>query len=145
MSLQVKFKKMHKDAKLPVKGSEEAACYDVYATSVEVNRRNATYGIGWAMQIPKGWKGILVPRSNLTKHNWTMVNSPGHIDSDYRGEVMMKLTCITNNLIEPLPYAIGDRIGQIYFERVNDVDFEIVEEFEASERGAGGFGSTGLS
>lgn len=145
MSLQVKFKKLHKDAKLPVKGSEEAACYDVYATSVEVNRRTATYGIGWATEIPKGWKGIFIPRSSLTKHHWTMVNSPGQIDSDYRGEWMMKLTCVTNNLIEPLPYAIGDRIGQIYFERVNDVQFDVVEEFETSERGAGGFGSTGTN
>lgn len=142
----VKFKKTHPKAVIPIKGSEEAACYDVYATSVDVNRRTVTYGIGWAMQIPKGWKGVIVPRSNLTKHNWTMVNSPGQIDSDYRGEVMVKLTSLTNNLLEPLPYGIGDRIAQIYFERVNDVDFEIVEDFnDVTERGTGGFGSTGLS
>lgn len=141
----VKFKKINEKAVIPMKGSEEAACYDVYATSVKIDERVVTYGIGWAMQIPKGWKCVIVPRSNMTRYNWAMVNSPGQIDSDYRGEVMMKLTCVANNLYEPIPYAIGDRIGQIYFERVNDVEFEIVEEFDESLRGLGAFGSTGIN
>jgi len=143
--LKVKFKKLHADTKLPVKGSLDAACYDVYATSVEVDEnRTATYKLGFATEIPKGYMGILIPRSNLTKHRWVMNHSTGIIDSDYRGEWMLKLSSI-GDLFEPLPYSVGDRVGQIYFIPVLPTTFEEVEELESSERGEGGFGSSGIS
>lgn len=143
--LRVKFKKLHVDTKLPVKGSLDAACYDVYATSVKPEYGGkVTYGLGFATEIPHGWKGIIVPRSNLTKHKWVMLNSPAQIDSDYRGEWMIKMSSI-GDPFEPLPYTIGDRIAQIYFEKVEDVIFEEIEDLESSERGDGGFGSTGLN
>lgn len=142
--MQVKFKKLHADAKLPVKGSLDAACYDVYATSVEVNNGVVTYGLGFATQIPKGWRGVVVPRSNISKHPWVMANSIGIIDSDYRGEWMVKFKCVSN-FLEAVPYGEGDRIAQIYFEKNTDVEFVEVESLDESERGAGGFGSTGIS
>lgn len=145
VTVPVKIKKLHPDAKLPVKGSEDAACFDVYATSVKAEYGGkVTYGLGFSTEIPKGWKGIIVPRSNLTKHKWTMLNSPAQIDSDYRGEWMIKM-CSIGDAFEPLPYAIGDRIAQIYFEKVSDVLFIEDNDLSETQRGEGGFGSTGIS
>ena len=142
--MQVKFKKLHADAKLPVKGSLDAACYDVYATSVEVNNGVVTYGLGFATQIPEGWRGVIVPRSNISKHPWVLANSVGIVDSDYIGEWMVKYRCVSG-FIEAVPYNVGDRIAQIYFEKNTDVQFVEVESLDQTERGEGGFGSTGIN
>ena len=142
--LQVKFKKLHADAKLPIKGSLDAACYDGYAHSSERNYDGVvTYKLGFATEIPEGWKAVVTPRSNLTKHKWAMLNSPGIIDSDYRGEWMVKLTSL-DGLFKAAPYAVGDRIAQVYFERVEPVQFVEVDSLDESSRGEGGFGSTGI-
>ena len=141
--LQVKFKKLYADAKLPVKGSLDAACFDVYATSIEKAGPGKTaVGLGFATEIPQGWKGVIVPRSNITKFHWTMTNAPGQIDSDYRGEWKVVFTSTRENFV--FPYNIGDRIAQIYFDKVNDVEFIEVENLDSSERSEGGFGSTGV-
>jgi dUTP pyrophosphatase len=145
--LKVKFKKLYADTKLPVKGSLEAACYDVYAHSITETNGKVKVGLGFKTEIPMGYKGILVPRSNLTKHYWVLNNSFGVIDSDYRGEWMAVFTAVPSSLFneyQPFPYSVGDRVAQIYFERVMDVEFEEVEELDSSERGEGGFGSTGV-
>lgn len=143
--LVVNFKKLHADAKLPVKGSTSAGCYDVYATSVELDsNRVVTYGLGFATQIPEGWRGVIVPRSNISKHPWVLANSVGIVDSDYRGEWMVKFKCVSPNL-EATPYAIGDRIAQIYFEKIADVAFAEVDDLDQTGRGEGGFGSTGIT
>lgn len=141
--LQVKFKKLYDDVKLPVKGSLHAACFDVYVHSVEIDYGTVTYRLGFATEIPHNYKGVIVPRSNLTKHKWVMNNNIGVIDADYRGEWMVKLRSI-GSPYEALPYGKGDRIAQIYFEKVEEVEFVEVDELDASERGEGGFGSTGV-
>ena len=142
--LVVNFKKLVEEARLPVKGSSSAACYDVYATSLTLDgNRVATYGLGFATEIPKGWRGVIVPRSNISKHPWVLANSIGIIDSDYRGEWMVKFKAISDNLT--LPYTIGERVAQIYFAKNIDVAFAEVEELDQTERGNGGFGSTGLN
>lgn len=145
MSLQVKFKKLSTSTKLPVKGSLEAACFDVYANSITFKNGKAIYGLGFATDIPKGYRGVVVPRSNLSKHPWILANSIGIIDSDYRGEWMMVLAPLTGDMTStPLPYGVGERCAQIYFEPVLDVEFQVVDELDSSIRGTGGFGSTGL-
>ena len=147
--LKIKFKKLQSDVKLPVKGSSHAACFDVYAHTIIYNDkdpRKRTIGLGFATEIPEGYCGILIPRSNLTKHYWIMNNSVGIIDSDYRGEWKMIFTNITDNAwLYPFPYEIGERIGQIYFKKVEDVIFEETDELDESDRGEGGFGSTGVN
>ena len=147
--LKVKFKKLNADAKLPVKGSLEAACYDVYAHSITDVNHKVKVGLGFKTEIPKGYKGIIVPRSNLTKHYWVLNNSFGVIDSDYRGEWMAVFTSIPGvpfpDGYQVFPYNIGERVAQIYFEKVLDVEFEEVEDLDSSERGEGGFGSSGMS
>lgn len=144
--LQVKFKKISSNTKLPFKGSLDAACSDVYAHSITFENDKMVIGLGFKTEIPRGYKGILIPRSNLTKHPWMMNNSMGIIDADYRGEWKMILTPLNGDLITTsLPYGTGDRVGQIYFEAVTPVEFIEVEDLSETERGTGGFGSTGLN
>ena len=141
--LKVKFKKLHADTKLPVKGSLDAACFDVYAHSTERDYDGLlTYKLGFSTEIPKGWMAVVVPRSNLSKQKWILGNSLGIIDSDYRGEWMVKMRAI-GHTYGPAPYKVGERVAQIYFQKVVDVEFEEVEELSNTERGEGGFGSTG--
>jgi len=144
--LKIKLQKVTEDARMPIKGSEQAAAYDVYAHSItDKGGYKMCVGLGFKTEIPRGYKGIIVPRSNLTKFNWVLNNSYGVIDSDYRGEWMAIFTPIINGGAVPeFPYGIGDRVAQIYFEEVLPVSFDVVPELEASERGEGGFGSTGL-
>jgi dUTP pyrophosphatase len=141
----VNFKKLKATAKLPVKGSEFAGCYDVYATSMTLDDVGMiTYGLGFATEIPQGWRGVIVPRSNLAKHRWVLSNSIGIVDSDYRGEWMVKMKSVSFNPREAAPYQVGDRVAQIYFEKIVDVAFVEVEELHDTLRGEGGFGSTGM-
>lgn len=144
MKLQVKFKKLNASTKLPIRGSLYAACYDVYANSITFKNGKAIYGLGFATEIPQGYRGVIVPRSNLSKHPWIMANSIGIIDSDYRGEWMMVLAPLGADLIESaLPYGVGERCCQIYFEPVVGIEFVETQDLEESHRGTGGFGSTG--
>ena len=144
--LKIKLQKVTEDARMPIKGSEHAAAYDVYAHSITFPSHNKVcIGLGFSTEIPRGYRGIIVPRSNLTKHDWIMNNSFGVIDSDYRGEWMVIFTSLKEDMLtNALPYGVGDRVAQIYFEEVVAVTFDIVPELEPSERGEGGFGSTGL-
>lgn len=152
-NVQVKFKKLHKDAKLPTQGSVEAGGWDVYVTEIELapNMVN-TYicKLGFALEVPKGYRVILVPRSSITKTNLIQQNSPGLGDSDYRGEYQYRFKQLpygvdseNENLLYPIfPIEVGDRIGQIYLEEVIDIEF-IESDLTETERGEGGFGSTG--
>jgi len=143
--LKIKLQKVTEDARMPIKGSEHAAAYDVYAHSITEANGKVTVGLGFKTEIPKGYKGILVPRSNLTKFHWVLNNSYGVIDSDYRGEWMAIFTPIQIGSIVPdFPYQIGERVAQIYFDKVEEVELSEVEEIASSDRGEGGFGSTGL-
>jgi len=142
--LKIKFKKLSEHAKLPTKGSLDAACFDVYAASVRIERPNKMIvGLGFSTEIPKGYKGILVPRSGISKHNWVLANSIGIIDADYRGEWMAVFRCLGDMIYQPLPFGVGDRCAQIYFEKILDVAFVETEELSDTERNDGGFGSTG--
>lgn len=143
-SLKIKFKKKDDSSKLPVKGSLHAACFDVYAHSIKVERPNKmTVGLGFSTEIPVGYKGIVVPRSSISKTDWVLANSIGVIDADYRGEWMMVFKCFGEMIHQPLPFGVGDRCGQIYFEKIEDFDIEEVDDLSDTERGEGGFGSTG--
>lgn len=142
--LKIKFKKLNEQSKLPVKGSLHAACYDVFAHSVKIERPDKMIvGLGFSTEIPVGYKGIIVPRSSISKTNWILANSMGIIDADYRGEWMMVFKCLGEMIYQPLPFGVGDRCGQLYFEKIQDFDIEEVEELSNTERGTGGFGSTG--
>jgi dUTP pyrophosphatase len=97
---------------------------------------------GLALEIPPGWEGQVRPRSGLAlRHGIGMVNAPGTIDSDYRGEVGVLLI---NHGAEPFTLRRGDRIAQLVIARVESVEWEEAEALDGSDRGEGGFGSTGV-
>jgi dUTP pyrophosphatase len=97
---------------------------------------------GLVLEIPPGWEGQVRPRSGLAmRHGISLVNAPGTIDSDYRGEVGVLLINLGR---EPFTVRRGDRIAQLVIARVENVEWEEAEDLAASERGAGGFGSTGV-
>ena len=97
---------------------------------------------GLALEIPPGWEGQVRPRSGLAlRHGIGMVNAPGTIDSDYRGEVGVLLI---NLGTEPFTLRRGDRIAQLVIARVESVEWEEAEALDGSDRGEGGFGSTGV-
>ena len=98
---------------------------------------------GFAFSIPRSYEGQVRPRSGLTlKHGITVLNSPGTIDSDYRGEVSVLLI---NHGNKTFFFERGDRIAQMVFNKVEQVKFKEVEALDKSDRGIGGYGSTGLS
>ena len=155
--MKIKIQKLHEDAKLPKIGSPGAACVDLVATKIYVDDKNhlATVHLGFATAIPEGYKMVITPMSSFTQKGWVLQNSPGIIDSDYRGEWMLKFEAVPQNIRPttftaifkidylPFPYNIGDRVAQVSLEKVNTFQWDPVVELEESERGKGGFGSTG--
>jgi dUTP pyrophosphatase len=98
---------------------------------------------GLAFAIPLGWEGQVRPRSGLAlRHGVTCLNTPGTIDSDYRGEVQVLLVNLGS---EPFTVRRGERIAQLVFARHGHAAIELVDELDPSDRGAGGFGHTGTS
>ena len=97
---------------------------------------------GIAVAIPRGYAGFVLPRSGLaSRHGIALVNSPGLVDSGYRGE--MKIIMINADKHEPFHIKRGDRIAQLVIQRVEEVTVVEVDELGGTSRGAGGFGSTG--
>lgn len=96
---------------------------------------------GLSIELPEGYEMQIRPRSGLAaKHGITVLNSPGTIDADYRGEIRVILVNLSN---EEFRIEAGERIAQMVVARHEQVEWELAEELAESERGAGGFGSTG--
>lgn len=148
--MKVKVKRLHPDAQLPVKKYENDFCYDVYAVSEEEIAPNIwRYGLGLAFQMcpdPVDYCGGLVfsidlrPRSSVWKTGMVLSNCEGTVDEQYRGEVSAVFYHVMPNMPR---YRIGDRIGQLKIGFTEQMDFEIVEELDCSDRGTNGYGSTG--
>ena len=99
---------------------------------------------GIALAIPDGFAALVLPRSGLAlRHGLTVLNSPGLIDAGYRGEV--KVLVVNTDRQTAVKLARGDRIAQLVVQRVEEVELTEVDELPASERGTGGFGSTGTN
>ncbi len=97
---------------------------------------------GIALAIPEGWAGFVLPRSGLAvKHGITCLNTPGLVDAGYRGE--LRVVLVNTDPTEPYEVARGDRIAQLVIQRIEACTFTVVDELPPSERGDGGFGSTG--
>jgi dUTP pyrophosphatase len=143
--MQVKIKKLSPDAVIPTYAKTGDAGMDMVATKViGENLGSITYGTDIAMEIPEGFVGLIFPRSSIRKTNLQLSNSVGVVDSGYRGEIQAtfnKIQGIDN--IERDSYKVGDRICQIMIVPHPTIEFEEVEELNNTERGEGGFGSTG--
>lgn len=142
---RIKYKKLNPNAQTPTRGSEEAAGYDLYACidkAISINpHETIKIGTGLSIELPRYTFGAIVPRSGLsTKKGLRPANTPGTCDSDYRGEYIVAIHNDGNipQIVEP-----GERIAQLIIIPYVPVIFEEADELSETERGAGGFGSTG--
>ena len=138
--LQIKFKKLNPNAVIPKRGTTGAAGFDLTAVSLETTETTLKYDTGIAVEIPPGYVGLVFPRSSVCKTGLSLANSVGVIDSDYRGSISF-VFYKGADLIEA--YSYGDRIGQLLIVPTPSVEFVEAEELSETERGAGGYGSTG--
>lgn len=165
--MKVKIKKLHKDAIIPHYAKNGDAGLDLTAVSVKNDEYgNIVYGTGLAFEIPEGYVGLVFPRSSNAKTNLYLTNSVGVIDSGYRGEVTFKYKVAHNvssmiqflwqkyvrkmdpmnvrvNTLAYNVHKVGDRVGQIIIIPYPQIEFVETDELSETERGDGGYGSTG--
>ena len=145
--MQVKIKKVQPEAIIPFYATAGAACFDLsFVGEVEyAHNGDAILKTGLAFEVPEGHVMMVYSRSGHGfKYNVTLANGTGVIDSDYRGEVAVKLISLTPNgqdLLDNL--RAGDRIAQAMIIPFNQVSFIETDELSETDRGEGGFGSTG--
>jgi len=143
--MKVNIKKVHPNAIIPSYAKSGDAGMDLVATSIIGETLGSiTYGLGIALEIPEGFVGLVFPRSSIRKTNLQLSNSVGVIDSGYRGELQAtfnKIQGIDN--VERENYKVGDRVCQIIIIPYPPIEFNEVNELSNTERGEGGFGSTG--
>lgn len=142
--MQINVKKLHPDAILPTYGTDGAGCFDIYSLSThEVDgATSVAFNTGLVFEIPEGYVMLVFSRSGHGfKYDVRLANCVGVIDSDYRGELMIKLT--GDNPQEWMRVRYGDRIAQGMIIPVTQNTFNVVEHLSDTDRGTGGFGSTG--
>lgn len=140
--MEVKIKKLSPDATIPQYKTVGSSGLDLVATAevIEIDKGYLEYKTGLAIEIPPGFEGQIRPRSSIRDKDLTLVNSPGTIDSDYRGEIT-----ITFKPTRPKArkYAIGERIAQLVIVPVSQVQLIEVANLNDTTRGDNGWGSTG--
>ena len=153
--MQVKIKKLKPNAVIPTYAKAGDAGMDLVATEIlKDTPEQITYGMGIALEIPEGFVGLVFPRSSIRKTGLQLSNSVGVIDSGYRGEIQATFNKVfggdrfydeTKNTEDTSNnfYKVGDRIAQIMIIPHPPIEFQQVEELTNTERGEGGFGSTG--
>jgi dUTP pyrophosphatase len=152
MQPTVKFKKLNPNAHLPMRATQGAACYDLFAADticIDDMRTFKVIGTGIAIELPRGYMGLVCSRSGLAAKNGIFVlNAPGVIDEDYRGELKVILGRLPYTpqwpsenymLVEP-----GMRIAQLMIMPVTNLAVEEVTDLSTTARGDGGLGSTGV-
>jgi|688.fasta_scaffold00112_66 dUTP pyrophosphatase len=146
MSLQVKIKKLHKNAIIPSYAKEGDAAMDITATEVNYDNQYVSYKTGIAIEIPEGFVGLLFPRSSISKKELLLCNSVGVIDSGYRGELEFRFKLVGNGVLASGVrniYSPGERVGQLMVIPHPYVKFVEVEQLSETSRNDSGFGSTG--
>lgn len=145
--MKVKIKKLHLEAVVPQYAKDGDAGIDLFAISKTRNKETGyiEYSTGLAIEIPKGFVGLIFPRSSISNKFQYLTNSVGVIDSGYRGEIKFrfrnlfaideKADCI---------YQPGEKVGQLMIIPYPNIELEEVKELSETERGNGGFGSSGV-
>lgn len=149
--MKVRIKRLHPKAVIPKYAHSTDAGLDLVATSRTYDSDgNIVYGTGLAFEIPEGYVGLVFPRSSVSKKDIALTNSVGVIDSGYRGEVMAKFkpTLVFEQervpySIDPRVYDVGERIAQMIIVPYPQIEFEEADSLTQSDRGEGGYGSTG--
>lgn len=144
MNVKVKIKKLVPEAIIPSYAKPGDAGLDLTATSYTYDKEKDCfiYSTGISIQPPQGYATLLFPRSSNNKTDCYLTNSIGLVDSQYTGEIKLSYKGRDRNTLSK-PYNVGDRIGQMVVIPYPTVEFEEVEELDETERGSGGFGSTG--
>ena len=141
--MKVKFKKLNGLAQSPSRANKGDAGFDLVASSIEHPLGSTGVFVeictGISVEIPTGYVGLVFPRSSITKTKHFLRNSVGVIDSGYRGEIKLRFSLDES----PSSYQIGDKVAQIIFIKLPTVELIEVEELSTSDRGTGGFGSSG--
>ena len=143
--MDVKFKKLHEDAKIPSYAHDTDAGLDLTAVSFtqefdKSNKLVLVYHTGLAVEIPEGYVGLIFMRSSVSNKSISLTNAVAVIDSGYRGELLLKYKITTDSL--PTIYQPGEKIGQLIiipYPKINPIE---AEELSSSDRNEGGFGST---
>lgn len=143
--MDVRFKRLNDLAKIPTRGSKFSAGYDLYAATdkdIQIPPHSTVkIGTGLAMDLPSGYFGAIVARSGIaTKRGLRPANALGVCDEDYKGEYIVALH---NDTTETKTVQAGERIAQLILLPYQTIDFKEVDELHDTERGIGGFGSTG--
>ena len=143
VDIMLPYKLLVAHATPPKKSSNGAAGFDLRATDAATNHDEGylEMGTGIAVAIPPGYVGKLYARSSISNTPHFLRNHVGVIDSDYRGEIKFRFGILDN--IHSPEYEVGDKIGQLVIEKIPDVQMFEVAELPPTERGSGGFGSTG--
>ncbi|WP_051688135.1 dUTP diphosphatase [Desulfofalx alkaliphila] len=141
--ITLKIKKLHKNAEMPKRATAESAGFDLHCVesfTIEAGEHRPV-PTGLAFEFPPGYVMLLYPRSgNAKRYGITLSNAVGVVDSDYRGEVVVLLY---NSGTKPVSFQTGDRIAQAIIHRLPDIEIVECDEISDTERGQGGFGSTG--
>jgi dUTP pyrophosphatase len=140
--MKVRFKRLCAEAVVPTKAHETDAGFDLTAVTVSEDRKRniVTYGTGIAVEIPDGYVGLIFPRSSVYRHQLSLSNCVGVIDSGYRGEIKLMFRICQPHISR---YSLGDRIGQLVLLQLPGVELEEADDLSGSDRGEGGFGSSG--
>ena len=166
--MKVRIKRLSEKAVMPKKAHPSDAGFDLVATRRWFDKDGCLcYGTDLAFEIPEGYVGYIFPRSSNSKKDLSLSNSVGVIDSGYRGEVTFKFRpaltfnpfesnqClwqnaginyageVLNSTLNAICYNVGDRIGQLIIMPIPDIEFEEADELSETDRGEGGYGSTG--
>ena len=169
--VQVKIKKLREDAVIPTYAHDTDAAMDLTAVTKEYDKYgNLVFGFGLALEIPEGYVGLIFPRSSIHKEDLLLTNSVGVIDAGYRGEITAKFAARSSDIVPKnffrriwyylkgmveddvanirnnfwySSYKVGDRVAQMIIMPYPKVKFQEVEELSETERGEGGYGSTG--
>lgn len=147
-NMELKFKRLKDSAVLPIRSTKGAAGIDLTCTNItttlnEANQLMLVYHTDLAVEIPKGYVGLLVPRSSIWKKSLMLTDSLGIIDSDFRGEIVAIMKATTDTV--PAIYKQGERFCQLVILKKPEYTIKEVEELSKTERGEGGFGSTGTT
>lgn len=138
--MKVRFKKLHPKAVMPTKAHPTDAGFDLYASRVEQNDRGQIVcHTDIAFEIPEGYTGLVFCRSSICKKSLTLTNAVGVIDSGFRNEV----TAVFRQHGYMPPYQPGERFAQLIIMPYPEIEFEEAEELSDTDRGTGGYGSTG--
>jgi dUTP pyrophosphatase len=140
--MKVKIKKLHKNAVIPEYAKNGDAGLDLVAVSVSSNELYIEYDTGLAMEIPEGHVGLIFPRSSISKYHLSMANSVGVVDSGYRGSVTVRFKRVDEGWWTKY-YEVGDKIAQLVIMPYPQVELVEVTDLSETERGAGGYGSSG--